>query len=157
MAVVEQHVGVVAAHPAHAAEMAHLIHLGADLANFGGDELVVPDRLALVAVRPARRAAGHPQRVCASGRDRHPRVIGHAEADDLARLDELDRLEHLVPGHEIAVAALVLASPTRVEPIGLQNRADAVRLGFFVAHGGRLGYSTTGATAPAAAAACVPR
>jgi hypothetical protein len=38
--------------------MAQRIHLGADLADFGGDELVVPDRLALVAVRPARRAAG---------------------------------------------------------------------------------------------------
>src|SRR5580698_7038188 len=139
--------------------MAQRIHLGADLADFGGDELVVSDRLALVAARPARRAAEHPQRVCASRRDRHLRVIGHAEADDLARLDELDHLKHLVPGHEIAVASLALASPTRVEPIGLQNRADAVRLGFFVAHGGRLGYSTTGAPAPATAAfsACVPR
>src|ERR1700722_6974483 len=137
--------------------MAQRIHLGADLADFGGAELVVPDRLALVTVRPARRAAGHPQRVCASRRDRHLHVIGPTEADALARLDELNRLEHLVPGHEIAVAALVLASPTRVEPIGLQNRADAVRLGFFVAHGGHLGYSTAGATAPAASSACVPR
>src|SRR5580704_11561579 len=56
--------------------MAQRIHLGADLADFAGDELLVSDRLALVAVRPARRAAGHPQRVCASRRDRHLRVIG---------------------------------------------------------------------------------
>jgi hypothetical protein len=30
--------------------MAERIHLGADLADFGGDELVVPDRFALGAV-----------------------------------------------------------------------------------------------------------
>src|SRR6202044_2083686 len=45
IAVVEEHFGLVAPHPAHAAEMAERVHLGADLADFGGDEFVVPDRL----------------------------------------------------------------------------------------------------------------
>src|SRR6202042_1071674 len=46
--------------------------------------LVVPDGFALVAVRAACRAAWHAQGEGASGRERHPRVIGHAEAHDFA-------------------------------------------------------------------------
>jgi hypothetical protein len=38
--------------------MAKRVHLGADLADFGGDELVIPDRLALAAVGSAGRAPG---------------------------------------------------------------------------------------------------
>ena len=54
-------------------------------------------------------------------------------------INEPGRLKHLAPGHEIAVAALVLASPTQTEPIGFHNRADAVRFDIFAAHRGPRG------------------
>ena len=96
VAVVEEHAGLVAARAAHAAEMAERVHLRADLADFGRDEFVVPDRPALAAIGSAGRAAGHAQGVGAPGRERHARVVGHAETDDLAGLDQADRLEHLL-------------------------------------------------------------
>ena len=47
VAVVEEHVGLVALGPAHAAKMPERVHLRADLADLRRDELVVPDRAAL--------------------------------------------------------------------------------------------------------------
>ena len=128
VAVIEKHVGLVAGRTAHAAEMAERVHLRADLADLGSDELIVPDRPALAPVRAAGRAAGHAQGIGASRRDRHPHVVGHAQADDLSGLYEPRRLQHFRGRHEIAVPALVVRSPAGVRPIRRKHWAQAPQI-----------------------------
>src|SRR5207248_8627048 len=67
--------------------------------------------------------AGHAQRISASGRYRHRRFIRAAKANDLAGLDELDRLEGLGGSHQIAIALLVVGAPARFPPFGAERRA----------------------------------
>ena len=73
---------------------------------------------------PASQAlARHAQRISAAGRDRHPGVVGHAEADDLAGADQLRRLQHLRRRHQISVAALIVGAPARFEPVCAKDGA----------------------------------
>ena len=67
-AVVEADVAVVRLVADLAAEMAERIHVGADLADFGREELVVPDGPAAPAFGTAGRAAGHAKAEDPAGR-----------------------------------------------------------------------------------------
>ena len=117
IAVVEPHIALIAHCPTLTAKMAERVHVGADLADFRAEIFVVPDGPADFAIGAAGRSAGHAQGKGAARSERHRRLVGMSETDDLAGLDQTDRLQHFRRAHEVAGAALVVRTPRRGSPI----------------------------------------
>src|SRR6185437_3516080 len=104
-------------------EMAERIHVGANLTNLGGQELVVPDGAAAGAIGAAGRAARHAQPKQPPGGERNMRVIAMAKRDDLSTAHQRKRLKHFGRALQIAIAALIVLAPARACPILGQSRA----------------------------------
>ncbi len=107
-------VGLVADLPA---EVPKRVHMSADLADFGGQELVVPDGPAAPAFGAARRPAGHAQPEDPAGRQRDAGVVFVPEPDNLGGLDQRESLLHLGGPEEIGIAALVVGAPAGRIPV----------------------------------------
>ena len=121
-AVVEHLVVQVARLADARADMGETVELGADLANLGGQDLVVPDHLVLPE-RAAGRGARDAQREDALAEQRHAVFIDAAEAVDLALLDQAGRVQRDLRGHVVGGAGLVTFAPARRPPFLGDRRA----------------------------------
>ena len=114
-AVVEQ----VALRRAHA-NVARTVELGADLADLGGDQLVVEDQT-VAAERPAGGRARNLEQKATRTEERNVARIVFAERRGLALLHQLDRFEHHLGRGPIGRAHLVVRAPFARPPVLLKR------------------------------------
>src|SRR3978361_2308294 len=97
--------------------MAERVHMGADLADLGGEEFVVPHGPAASALRPTCRPARHAKAEDPARRKRNAGIVFVAEPYDLRSLHQRKRLLHLGRTQQVGVATLVIATPARRVPV----------------------------------------
>ena len=107
VAIVEQRL----AQAAGAARMAQRVHMGADLADFGRQKIVVPNGSASPTLRPPCAAARHAQFKTPTRRERHSLGVRKSQLHDLSSPDEPSRGKRLLLGEKIAGALLVARFP----------------------------------------------
>ena len=100
--------------------MARAVELGADLADLGGDQLVV-EHEPVAAERPAGGRARDVQREPARAEERDVGRIELAERRGLALLHQLDRLEHHLGRRPVGRADLVVRAPLGRPPVLLKR------------------------------------
>ena len=134
-AVVVAVVGLVGRRADNGADMAEAVELGAHLADFGCEILVVIDEHVL-AERPAGRGAGNAEREAARAEEGNARLVVAPDAGDLAVLDPLHGVERLLRRHPVGGAGLVSLAPARRPPFLADWRHVAVGLRFLNAAAG---------------------
>ena len=103
-------------------DVAEAVELSADLADFGGEKLVVVDQL-IAAEGAAGWRAGSAQGEDPRTEQRHAAFVNAADPINAAVLDQLDRFKGFLGRHEVGRAGLILRTPARRPPVFTQSGA----------------------------------